>query len=166
MLYAGLMLTTTGPKVLEYNCRFGDPECQPLMSRLQGDLLEVLWSTAAGRLDDLKTGLVSDPRTACCVVMCSEGYPGAITTGHPITGIEDAEAEAGPGESVKVFQAGTAVDDRGRTVTSGGRVLGVTALAQDLQAAQSLANRAADRIEFAGAFFRRDIGGRVLSPTP
>ena len=126
----------------------------------------MLWSTAAGRLDDLETGLTSDPRTACCVVMCSEGYPGPITKGHPITGIEEAEAEAGPGESVKVFQAGTAVDDRGRTVTSGGRVLGVTALARDLQAAQSLANRAADRIEFAGAFFRRDIGGRVMSPTP
>ena len=166
VLYAGLMLTTTGPKVLEYNCRFGDPECQPLMSRLEGDLLEVLWSTAAGRLDDLETGLTSDPRTACCVVMCSEGYPGPITKGHPITGIEDAEAEAGPGESIKVFHAGTQVDERGRTVTSGGRVLGVTALAKDLPAAQSLANRAADRIEFAGAFFRRDIGGRVMSPTP
>ncbi len=165
VLYAGLMLTTTGPKVLEYNCRFGDPECQPLMARLEGDLLEVLWATAAGRLGDLETGLAFDPRTACCVVLCSEGYPGSITKGHPISGIEAAEAEAGPDESITVFQAGTTVDDHGRTVTSGGRVLGVTALAADLEAARSLANRAADRIEFAGAFFRRDIGGRVLSPS-
>ncbi len=164
VLYAGLMLTSGGPKVLEYNCRFGDPECQPLMARLQGDLLEVLWATAAGQLDSLESGLGSDPRTACCVVLCSAGYPGSITKGHEITGIEAAEAEAGPGEAVIVFHSGTSVDDRDRVVTAGGRVISVTALAADLAAAQDLANRAAARIEFAGAFFRRDIGSRVMNP--
>ena len=162
VLYAGLMLTTTGPKVLEYNCRFGDPECQPLMARLEGDLLDVLWSTAAGRLDDLETGLTSDPRTACCVVMCSEGYPGEIRKGIPISGLAEAEAQAGENEEVVVFHAGTAPNDD-ELLTSGGRVLGVTALAADLARAQDLANRAADQIEFSGAFFRRDIGQRVLT---
>ena len=164
VLYAGMMLTTGGPKVLEFNCRFGDPECQPLMARLQGDLLEVLWATAAGQLNELESGLESDPRTACCVVLCSAGYPGSITKGHPITGIEDAEAEAGPGEKVIVFQSGTTIDPRDRVVTAGGRVISVTALAADLATAQDLANRAADKIEFAGAFFRRDIGSRVMNP--
>ena len=164
VLYAGMMLTTGGPKVLEFNCRFGDPECQPLMARLQGDLLEVLWATAAGQLNELESGLESDPRTACCVVLCSAGYPGSITKGHPITGIEDAEAEAGSGETVIVFQSGTTIDPRDRVVTAGGRVISVTALAADLATAQDLANRAADKIEFAGAFFRRDIGSRVMNP--
>jgi phosphoribosylamine--glycine ligase len=163
VLYAGLMLTAGGPKVLEYNCRFGDPECQPLMARLQGDLLEVLWATAAGQLDELESGLEFDPRTACCVVLCSAGYPGSITKGHPITGIEAAEAEAGPGEAVIVFHSGTTVDSRDRVVSAGGRVISVTALAADLTSAQDLANRAAAKIEFAGAFFRHDIGSRVMN---
>ena len=167
VLYAGMMLTAGGPKVLEYNCRFGDPECQPLMSRLKGDLLEVLWATAAGGLDalaDAGRGLETDPRTACCVVLCSEGYPGPIKTGLPIDGIEAAEALGEDGEDVIVFQAGTTRDADGRLVTNGGRVLSVTALAGDLARAQALANEAAEAIEFAGAFFRRDIGGRVLAP--
>jgi phosphoribosylamine--glycine ligase len=163
VLYAGLMLTAGGPKVLEYNCRFGDPECQPLMARLQGDLLEVLWATAAGQLDELESGLEFDPRTACCVVLCSAGYPGSITKGHPITGIEAAEAEAGPGEAVIVFHSGTTVDSRDRVVSAGGRVISVTALAADLTSAQELANRAAAKIDFAGAFFRHDIGSRVMN---
>jgi phosphoribosylamine--glycine ligase len=166
VLYAGLMLTAGGPKVLEYNCRFGDPECQPLMARLQGDLLEVLWATAAGQLDQLETGLDFDPRTACCVVLCSAGYPGSITKGHPITGIEAAEAEAGPDEAVMVFHSGTTVDARDRVVSAGGRVISVTALAADLTSAQDLANRAAAKIEFAGAFFRHDIGSRVMNSIP
>lgn len=166
VLYAGLMLTTGGPKVLEFNCRFGDPECQPLMARMKGDLLATLWATAAGRLDDLADagdGLETDSRTACCVVLCSEGYPGAITTGHEITGIEEAEACGGPGEDVVVFHAGTTTDADGRLVTSGGRVLGVTAVAADLERAQLLANEAAGKIAFRGAFFRKDIGHRVLA---
>jgi phosphoribosylamine--glycine ligase len=165
VLYAGLMLTTGGPKVLEFNCRFGDPECQPLMARMTGDVLETLWATATGRLDELADegrGLETDPRTACCVVLCSEGYPGKITTGHEITGIEEAEACGGPDEQVVVFHAGTTTDAEGRLVTSGGRVLGVTALAADLERAQALANEAAEKITFHGAFHRRDIGSRVL----
>ena len=137
------------------------------MSRLKGDVLEVLWATAAGRLDALAEagqGLETDPRTACCVVLCSEGYPGAITKGHAISGIEAAEALGEDGEEVIVFQAGTTTDADGQLVTNGGRVLGVTALAADLGRAQALANEAAETIEFAGAFFRSDIGSRVLAP--
>ena len=169
VLYAGLMLTANGPKVLEFNCRFGDPECQPLMTRLRGDLLEVLWATAAGRLDDLASserGLESDPRTACCVVLCAEGYPGSVRKGQRIEGIEAAEALGGDDEEVVVFHAGTTTDDEGRLVSNGGRVLGITALAADLERAQALANEAADLIELPGGFFRRDIGGRVLPSTP
>ena len=168
VLYAGLMITAAGPKVLEFNCRFGDPECQALMARFQGDLLEVLWATSApgkpgrpGSLDEV--GLAFDPRTACCVVMCSAGYPGHYETGKVITGIEQAEALPGPGQQVIVFHAGTTRNEAGELVTSGGRVLGVTALAEDLRAARDLANAACGRIHFDGAFHRRDIGSRALS---
>ena len=163
VLYAGLMLTPGGPKVLEFNCRFGDPECQPLMSRFQGDLLEVFWATATGNLDSVSFEF--DPRTACCVVICSEGYPGPIRSGMEISGIEEAEAEAAEGELVKVFHAGTTAEEGSKNalLNSGGRVLGVTALADDLAQAQNLANRAAEKIHFEGAFFRRDIGNRVLA---
>ncbi len=166
VLYAGLMLTAGGPKVLEFNCRFGDPECQPLMMRLQGDLLKVLWAAAAGCLDDLEEGLRTDPRTACCVVRCSEGYPGNITTGHEIEGLEEAATLAGDGEDVMVFHAGTKASEDGIPVTAGGRVVGVTALAADLRRAQTLANAAADTVRFTGGFHRRDIGNRVLGELP
>ncbi|MCH2136216.1 MAG: phosphoribosylamine--glycine ligase [Phycisphaerales bacterium] len=154
VLYAGLMLTPGGPKVLEFNVRFGDPECQPLMARLEGDLVEVLWLTAAGRLS--QASIEFDERTACCVVLCSEGYPGAYEKGRPISGIDDAASD-----DVIVFHAGTCVNHEGQLVTNGGRVAGVTALADDLPAAQAIANDAAERIAFDGAFFRRDIGQRV-----
>jgi phosphoribosylamine--glycine ligase len=160
VLYAGLMLTAAGPKVLEFNCRFGDPECQPLMARLRGDLVEILWATCTGRLAEVD--LEFDPRVACCVVMCSEGYPGAYPKGRPVTGIDAAEALGGDGREVVVHHAGTTVNEDGDLVTSGGRVLGVTALAGDLRAARDLANEACGRIDFDGAFFRRDIGDRVL----
>ena len=159
VLYAGLMLTPSGPKVLEFNVRFGDPECQPLMTRLRGDLVELLWRTAAGTLDEAVFEF--DERTACTVVLCSGGYPGAYPKGVPIEGIERAERLDG----VTIFHAGTTRDEQGRLVTSGGRVLGVTALADDLRAARDLANQACDLIEFEGAFHRRDIGSRVLVPT-
>jgi phosphoribosylamine---glycine ligase len=164
-LYAGLMLTAGGPKVLEFNARFGDPETQPLMARLKGDLVEILWSTAAGALDRVQ--MEFDSRTACCVVVCSGGYPGAVTKGNVIEGLEElhAMADADAGEEIVVFHAGTARDREGRVVTAGGRVVGVTALAKDLRTARDLANRACERVNFAGAFFRRDIGERVLSPT-
>jgi phosphoribosylamine--glycine ligase len=162
VLYAGLMLTPAGPKVLEFNTRFGDPETQPLLARLQGDLVEILWATATGTLAGVE--LSFDPRTALCVVVCSEGYPGPIRKGFPITGLDEAAGLAGPGEELVLFHAGTA---RGAApgdppVTAGGRVLGVTAIAADLPAAQRLANRAAEAVRFDGAFFRRDIGWRVL----
>ena len=160
VLYAGMMLTPGGPKVLEFNTRFGDPETQPLMARLRGDLVDILWKTAGGELDQAEVDF--DPRCACCVVVCSEGYPGDVRKGQPIEGIEAAEACGGPDEQVVVFHAGTATDPEGKLVTAGGRVLGVTALAADLRRAQALANEAAARIRFPGAFFRRDIGHRVL----
>ncbi|UCD75437.1 MAG: phosphoribosylamine--glycine ligase [Phycisphaerales bacterium] len=160
VLYAGLMLTPGGPKVLEFNCRFGDPECQPLMARLQGDLVEILWSTAAGTLRDVEIDF--DPRVACCVVLCSGGYPGSYEKGKLITGIEDAEALSDDKGLVIVHHAGTTINHNGELVTHGGRVLGVTALAGDLQSARDLANRACEKIHFEGAFYRHDIGDRVL----
>jgi phosphoribosylamine--glycine ligase len=160
VLYAGMMLTAGGPKVLEFNTRFGDPETQPLMARLQGDLVDILWKTAGGELDAAEVSF--DPRAACCVVVCSGGYPGKVTAGRPIEGVEDAARAAGPGEEVIVFHAGTAINPDGALVTAGGRVFGVTALAANLARAQAVANEAARRIRFEGAFFRRDIGHRVL----
>jgi phosphoribosylamine--glycine ligase len=161
VLYAGMMLTPGGPKVLEFNTRFGDPETQPLMARLQGDLVDILWRSAGGELDGAEVSF--DPRAACCVVVCSQGYPGPITTGHPIEGLEAAEKSARSGEDVVVFHAGTSTNAEGKVVTAGGRVLGVTAVADTLERAQALANEAAGKIRFTGAFFRRDIGHRVLS---
>jgi phosphoribosylamine--glycine ligase len=164
VLYAGLMLTPGGPKVLEFNCRFGDPECQPLMARLQGDLLVICWATASGTLADV--ALDFDDRVACCVVMCSAGYPGSYEKGKLITGLEDAEAMGEKKGDVIVFHAGTKRNKEGELITNGGRVLGVTALAGDLQAARDLANAACARIHFDGAFFRHDIGDRVLVRQP
>ena len=156
VLYAGIMLTKAGPKVLEFNCRFGDPETQPLMLRLQGDLVDILWRTASGTLADAEISF--DDAVACCVVMCSKGYPGSYEKGKVIFGIEDAESTDG----VVVFHAGTHVSNDQLT-TSGGRVLGVTALAPNLSTSQLLANSACEKIDFDGAFWRHDIGCRVLS---
>lgn len=172
VLYAGLMLTAGGPKVLEFNCRFGDPETQPLMSRLKGDAIEIL--LAASTTADKKGKPVSaasvkgvkgldevdlswDPRSCVCVVMASGGYPGDYAKGKPITGIADAERV----EGVRVFHAGTAIKD-GKLVTNGGRVLSVCALGKDLAEAQKRANEACGKIAFEGAHFRRDIGARVM----
>jgi len=160
VLYAGIMLTPGGPKVLEFNCRFGDPECQPLMARFQGDLIDVMWATCTGTLRDVEFSF--DDRHACCVVMCSKGYPGSYETGHPIEGIEDAIAVGGAPGDVRVFHAGTTIDHNGTLVTKGGRVLGVTALGDELAQARDLANAACEKIRFDGAFYRSDIGDRVL----
>src|SRR5690606_8475387 len=124
VLYAGLMLTAAGPKVLEFNVRFGDPECQPLLLRLRTDLAELLLATAKGELD--RINLVWDPRPAVCVVMASGGYPSMYKKGIPIRGLENVP----PSEDLVVFHAGTK-QDGGRVVTNGGRVLGVTALGAD-----------------------------------
>ena len=160
VLYAGLILTPAGPKVLEFNCRFGDPECQPLMSRLQGDLVEILWATATGNLSTVDINFSDD--VACCVVMCAAGYPGAYEKGLPIEGIEDAEAvDLGGKGQVQVFHAGTKKTESGQLVTNGGRVLGVTAMASSLAEARDLANAACEKIRFEGAFWRHDIGCRV-----
>ncbi|MHC4993500.1 MAG: phosphoribosylamine--glycine ligase [Planctomycetota bacterium] len=155
VLYAGLMLTPGGPKVLEFNCRFGDPECQPLMVRMKGDLLEVMLAVADGKLDQVSIDW--DKRVACCVVMCSGGYPGSYETGVEITGLDDAQALP----DVQVFHAGTARKD-GQVVTAGGRVLNVVALGDTLAEARDKANAACEKIRFQGAFYRTDIGDRVL----
>jgi len=149
LLYAGLMLTEDGPRVLEFNCRFGDPETQSILPRLEGDLLTSLASAAAGRLDG-ELG-VSD-RAAVTVVLASGDYPERGDSGTPIEGVEDAE-ETG----ALVFHAGTARHG-GRLVTNGGRILNVTALGDDLAAARAQAYDAVGRISFAGMRFRRDIG--------
>lgn len=154
VLYAGLMLTLAGPKVLEFNCRFGDPETQPLMTRFKGDLVDVLWRTAAGNLDG--ASIEFEDNVACCVVMCSEGYPSSYTTAHSITGIDDAESIG----DVVVFHAGTDCSS-GCLQTSGGRVLGVTANAPDLEKSRNLANAACEKIQYEGAFWRSDIGCRI-----
>lgn len=156
VLYAGLMLTAGGPKVLEFNTRFGDPECQPLMMRLKGDLVDIMTATCDGTLSEVD--LNWDDRCCCCVVMASGGYPGAYESGKVITGIEDAESDP----DVKVFHAGTKLGKSGATVTAGGRVLNVCAMGKDLKEAQQKANAACDKIRFDGAFFRRDIGYRVM----
>ncbi len=164
VLYVGLMLTPAGPKVLEFNCRFGDPECQPLMARLQGDLIEILWATCTGTLNQVNIGF--DNRFACCVVMCSGGYPESYEKGKAITGIKEATALSDEDGEVIVFHAGTTISHHGELVTHGGRVLGVTALAKTLESARDLANAGCEKIQFDDAFFRHDIGNRVLAPRP
>lgn len=157
ILYAGLMMTSEGPRVVEFNCRFGDPECQPLLMRLEGDLLEVMLACAEGRLKGVT--LTHKPDTAICVVMAAAGYPGEYPKGMPITGLAEAEA-VNPGR-VKVFQAGTQGSGK-ETVSSGGRVLGVTALGRDLAEAQEAAYAAIAHVHMEHSHFRRDIGNKGL----
>lgn len=157
VLYAGLMLTAGGAKTLEFNVRFGDPETQPLMMRLKGDLVDIMLATCEGRLDEVD--LSWDPRYCCCVVMASGGYPGSYEKGLPIEGIAQAEAQA----DVKVFHAGTRKTRDGKLVTAGGRVLNVCAMGQTLKEAQQKANAACEKIHFEGGFFRHDIGFRVMT---
>jgi phosphoribosylamine--glycine ligase len=154
-LYFGLMLTADGPKVLEFNCRMGDPECQPLVARLEGDLAETLANLAAGKLSGAQ--LKWSPDAAVCVVLASAGYPGKPETGKVITGVEAAEKLDG----VAVFHAGTKAD-AGRLVSAGGRVLGVTARRPALRDAVDRAYAAVDKIRFEGMHFRRDIAARGL----
>jgi phosphoribosylamine--glycine ligase len=151
VLYVGVMLTDDGPKVLEYNARFGDPETQVLMPRLDGDWLALLHACATGRLDGRP--LLWREEACVCVVMSSGGYPGPYRKGLPIEGIDDAEADP----SVVVFHAGTGRDECGGYVTAGGRVLGVTALGRDLPAARSTAYAAVERIQWQGEHHRTDI---------
>jgi phosphoribosylamine--glycine ligase len=155
VLYAGLMITNQGPKVLEYNVRFGDPECQPLLMRLKTDLVELLEAAVEGRLEQFGS-LEWDPRPAVCVVMASQGYPGDYTKGHPIRGLANADMLP----DVKVFHAGTALRE-GRVVTAGGRVLNVTALGDTIAKAKLNAYRAVKCIRWPGAWCRKDISDKA-----
>ena len=155
VLYAGLMITSGGPRVLEFNVRFGDPETQPILMRLQSDLLEVFLAVCDARLEDVF--LRWDPRPAVCVVMASGGYPDDYQKGKVITGLKEAE-EVG---DVVVFHAGTQ-QRNGDVVTSGGRVLGVTALGANIAAAKARAYEAVGRIHFEGAYYRHDIADKAI----
>ena len=156
VLYAGLMITNQGPKTLEFNVRFGDPECQPLLMRLKSDLLDVLEATVDERLGEIAP-LEWDPRPAVCVVMASEGYPGRYAVGRPIRGLEEAARLP----DVKVFHAGTRLSG-GQTITDGGRVLGVTAMGTSISAAKLQAYTAVKQIRWDGAWCRKDISDKAL----
>ncbi|MBO9498298.1 MAG: phosphoribosylamine--glycine ligase [Novosphingobium sp.] len=157
VLYAGLMLTPEGPKLIEYNCRFGDPECQVLMLRLEADLGELLLACAENRLGAMEPAKLSD-RTALTVVMAAEGYPGDPQKGGKIGNLDKAEADG-----AKVFHAGTALDAEGKLIANGGRVLNVTALGGSVSEAQAAAYRAVLAVDFPTGFYRRDIGYREVA---
>ncbi|MBB5695152.1 phosphoribosylamine--glycine ligase [Muricoccus pecuniae] len=156
VLFVGLMLTATGPRVIEFNVRFGDPECQVLMMRLRGDILPALLAAARGDLSGVSLGWSPDP--ALVVVMAARGYPGAVTKGEPIRGLDRAAVVPG----ARVFHAGTARGADGGIVASGGRVLGIGASAPDLRAARDAAYAAVDALDWPGGFCRRDIAHRGL----
>ena len=155
LLYAGIMVTAGGPKVLEFNARFGDPEAQPLLVRLRSDFVEVLQATIENRLAEIT--LDWDPRPAVCVVMASGGYPDAYEKGKEITGIDEAELVP----DVTVFHAGTRLED-GKLYTDGGRVLGVTALGEDITEARDRAYEAIRHIHFHRAHYRTDIAAKAI----
>src|SRR6266566_4971377 len=156
ILYCGLMMTARGPMVLEFNCRFGDPETQPILMRMESDLIEAMEASIEGRVSDGDFRWSQD--SAVCVVMASGGYPGTIEVGKKIAGIENADAL----EGVKVFHAGTTARD-GAFYSAGGRVLGVTARAADLKSAVERAYEAVGKIQVDGAHWRKDIAGRTLN---
>jgi len=155
VLYAGLMITQGGPRVLEYNARFGDPETQPILMRMKSDLLEVMEAVCDGRLSEVE--IQWDQRPAVCVVMASGGYPDAYEKGKKISGLDEAARM----KDVMVFQAGTAYKD-GHLVTAGGRALNVTAIGNTIAQAKARAYEAVDQIHFDGAYYRRDIADKAL----
>jgi len=156
VLYAGLMLTADGPKLIEYNVRFGDPECEAIMPLIEGDFAELLNAVATGRLKEIETPKLGQ-KHAMTVIVAARGYPGTPASGGPIKEIEAAEQVPG----VTVFHAGTALTDGG-LVAKGGRVLAVTAVADTFANARARAYRAVDQVDFADGFHRRDIGWREL----
>ncbi len=158
VIYAGLMIIRNEPMILEFNCRFGDPETQPVLLRLKSDLVSVLLATVEGRLQDVS--LEWHPGSSVCVVMASGGYPGSYEKGKVIRGLDKVSGR----ENVVAFHAGTARSN-GEIVTNGGRVLGVTARGGDLAEAKKAAYEAVEEIEFEGAYFRRDIGDKGLKRT-
>ena len=151
-LYFGLMLTPNGPKVIEYNCRFGDPETQVVLPLLDGDLLEIMMACTNGTLAETPVKFMD--KSACCVIMASEGYPGKYASGYEIT-VED-------GIQAEVYVAGAKLDENGKLLSAGGRVLGVTAIGNDLSAAIDKAYENVPKVSFANAFYRHDIGARAL----
>jgi phosphoribosylamine---glycine ligase len=155
VLYCGLMMTARGPMVLEFNCRFGDPETQPILMRLESDLVDAMEASIEGRVSDGDFKWSQD--ASVCVVMASGGYPGTFEVGKKISGLD----EAGTVDGVKVFHAGTSKRD-GAFYTAGGRVLGVSARGADLETAVSRAYEACEKIRFDGAHYRKDIAGRAL----
>ena len=157
VLYAGLMLTAEGPKLIEYNCRFGDPECQVLMMRLESDLGEVLLAAAENRLASCPPPVFS-PDCALTVVMAAEGYPGTPKKGGAIRQLDAAESTG-----ARMFHAGTTLDGTGQLVANGGRVLNVTARGRSVTEAQAAAYRAVDAVDFADGFCRRDIGTKEVA---
>ncbi|MCX7702314.1 MAG: phosphoribosylamine--glycine ligase [Gemmataceae bacterium] len=162
LLFTGLMLTNQGPRVLEYNVRFGDPETQPLLMRLKSDLLDLLEAVVDERLGDIDESRIEwDPRPAVCVVLCSQGYPGPYVKGRVIQGLEEVARLP----DVQVFHAGTR-QEGGVVLTDGGRVLGVTALGETLADAKRRAYEAVARISFSGMHYRKDIADKALAVTP
>lgn len=153
VIYAGLIVTKEGPKVLEFNARFGDPETQPILTRLETDLVDIIEAILDGKLDTIE--IKWRPEAAVCVVLASGGYPGSYDKGMPINGLKEASADA------VVFHAGTAQKDKS-FVTSGGRVLGVTALGRDIATAITKAYQAVEKISFSGMQYRKDIGKKAL----
>jgi phosphoribosylamine--glycine ligase len=156
VLYAGLMICDGKPYVLEFNCRFGDPEAQPILMRLRNDLFDLMKATIEGRLSE--SVLSWREETSLCVVLSSKGYPGPYDKGKVITGLDAFQSL----EDIVVFHAGTGTNSRGEVVTSGGRVLGVTALGRDIGHARDNAYSAVEKIHFEGRHFRRDIGEKAL----
>jgi phosphoribosylamine--glycine ligase len=155
MLYAGLMIDGENVKVLEFNCRFGDPEAQPLLMRLKSDVVDIFEAVIDGRLDTIEMKI--DPRPTVCVVMSSGGYPGHYETGKVIKGLTAASQV----EGVQIFHAGTAIKNE-RTVTAGGRVLGITAVSKTLEKAIEHAYKAVNQIQWTGVHYRHDIGAKAL----
>lgn len=158
VLFAGLMVVDGEPKLIEYNARFGDPECQTLMMRLQGDLLEILQAGAQGRLSDIKGQVSWSDEVAMCVVMAAKGYPGSYEKYTRINGL----GEAAKVENTMVFHAGTATNDAGEIVSVGGRVLGITATGDNIGHARRLVYEAVERVDWPEGFCRHDIGWRAL----
>jgi phosphoribosylamine--glycine ligase len=156
ILYAGLMIAADGPKVIEYNCRFGDPETQAVLPRVKNDLVGMIEAAVDGKLDSVS--LEIDPRPAVCIVVASGGYPESYEKGKIIQGLE----LAGDIRDVVVFHSGTKMD-KGKVVTSGGRVLGVTGLGSNIRRAVDVAYRAVRKISFEKMFYRKDIAHRALA---
>lgn len=161
VLFAGLMIENNEPKLIEFNIRFGDPECQEIMMRLESDLVTILEAAAEGNLDTIKDQIKWSDRVSLCIVMAAIGYPGTYEKNTPINGIEEANKL----NDVVVFHAGTAKDENGQIVSTGGRVLGVTAIGDNFEQAQTKAYEAVSKISWPKGFYRKDIGWRAIAAT-